>query len=144
MGWPGGKRMKAFVDGAVANPESKARLHFGPVRNAVAIRAATGLDLAGWKRKLTSDEIRKVLKTHGDAAREARRSPPQVAVTRSDFKRIRSIVEKPDSIQRGHLTGLSLNSVVYRKRIGGLTYVLVEEIQPKRQGLAVKTIYKLR
>lgn len=141
LGWPGGKRMKAFVDAAVANTGSKARLHFGPVRNAAAIRAATGLDVTGWKRKLGADEVRKILKDHGVAASERARG--QVAVTRADFKRIRSIVERPDSIALGGTSrGRALQTIVYQKRLGGVTYTLVEEMQPKRKGLQVKTMWK--
>jgi len=141
MGWPGGKRMKAFVDAAVANTGSKARLHFGPVRNAEAVRLATGLNVAGWKRKLGADEVRKILKDHGVASSERARG--QIAVTRSDFKRIRSIVERPDRIMIGGTTkGRALPTIVYQKRLGGVTYTLVEEMQPKRKGLQVKTMWK--
>lgn len=137
--------MRAFVDNALDNPQSKRRAFFGPMANAQQVSAATGVNVVGWKRKLGSDEVRKTMERHGNPAIEARLSPPQVAVTRSDFKRIRTVVERPDVITREHLTGSrQLQAIGYQKTIGRVRYHVIEELQPKRKGASFLTMWKVQ
>lgn len=134
--------MRAFVDNAEKNRQSKRRIFFGPAKNEAQLVGVLGGDAKGLRRKITSDEVRKILRDHGDPVAEARRSPPQAAITRSDFKRIRSIVERPDRIERGHETGVGEQAVKSHKKIGRYQYTVVEEMQPKRHSLVIKTMYK--
>jgi hypothetical protein len=137
--------MKSFVDNALDNTKSKRRAFFGAVSNAGQVHAATGINMAGWKRKMASDEVRKTIERHGNPATEARLSPPQVAVTRDDFKRIRSIVEHPDIVTKEHLTGSrQLQAVGYQKTIGKVRYHVIEELQPKRKGASFLTMWKVQ
>lgn len=136
--------MRAFVDNALDNPQSKRRAFFGPMTNAGQVSAATGINTNGWKRKLGSDEVRKTLERHGNPAEEARYSPRQIAVNRSDFKHIKVVVEKPDLVAKERLTGSrQLQAIRYEKTIGKTRYVVFEELQPKRKGAAFHTMWKV-
>ncbi|WP_343711898.1 phage portal protein [Inquilinus sp.] len=136
-----GKKAKALVDRATRDRTSKDWLVIGPVRNHAAVRAATGHDLRGWDRKITADAVRKILKDHGDPAAEGRRG--QAAITRSDFKRVRGVVERPDTIARGALTShRKLPAVVYTRKVGRYTFTVVEELQRGNKKAVLHTMWK--
>lgn len=137
----GGKKVKGLVDRATSDKGSKGWLLIGSVRNHAAIKAATGYDLRGWDRKITADAIRKIFKSHGNPATEKARG--QHAITRSDFKRVRSIVGKPDRISLGGQTrGGKLQALVYERRLAGRHYTVVETLQPGHRKAVLHTMYK--
>ena len=60
----------------------------------VELAKQTGLDIAGYRHKVTEDFKRHVEKRHGNPSTETKRG--QIAVTREDLDKIESIINTPD------------------------------------------------
>lgn len=110
-------------------------------QEAEQIKAATGLDVAGYKHTIDSFAIRHTYQKHGNAKLEALRG--QLPVTREDILRIPEIVASPDEITSLGKDALKNELIRYRKAFNGTTYY-VEEVRNKRGELAAKTLWKTR
>ena len=118
----------------------------GPVENHAAVLAKTGHDIAGYDRIIQSGAARHVLREHGNPMREARRKPPQVAITPRDFERIPHIVRKADNIStkvRSKTAGRP-STVEYEATLGRYRYTYTEEVRHGRGHVALKTLHKRR
>ena len=126
--------MKAFAETAVTNRQSRARLYFGEPRNIADLSRAAGRDLMGWRRRLGADEARKIIRDHGADA---------LPIRPSSFRHLRAILDTPDALRVGEKVTKhrKLPVLISTKRIGGLTYEAVEEMQSGRRSLAVLTFY---
>ena len=121
---------KRYITYAIVGDEEASRL-----------KAATGLDLAGYRRFLDYQAISHILAEHGDAAAEDRRG--QDAVTEQDLLLIVDVVLHPDTVTHGGETRRHLDAVLYAKRVNGWI-CCVEEVRTGDRLLAVKTFYKKR
>jgi hypothetical protein len=89
---------------------------------AIRLKRATGLDLVGYKHKITNTDIRHILKEHGEPSRETPRG--QKAVEQEDILLIPEITKNYDSVEL--LPELKENKRVlrYKKKIGNEYYYL--------------------
>lgn len=91
-------QLSGFVDEAIAGKNLDKKLYFGTVSKAVGKRIynATGLDVEGYNCSPAADEVRKILKDHGDEKNEDKRG--QRAITKEDFALIPDIVNNADKV----------------------------------------------
>ncbi|WP_258443274.1 DUF3519 domain-containing protein [Helicobacter sp. 16-1353] len=92
------------------------------------------------KRTLQGSEIKHTLKAHGDSAIEESRG--QIAITLEDIANYPNIVKNADEAITS-TTDRGLEAIVSFKQINGY-YVVVEEVRPKANELAFKTMRKNR
>jgi hypothetical protein len=91
----------------------------------------------GNAHSVESEFFRHVYKSHGDAAKEARRG--QVKIVRADFAALPGIIEHPDNVKKTK-TRSGQNAITYIKRVNGTIY-FVEEVR-KGRILMAKTMWK--
>lgn len=119
------------------------RVDLGEVRNAVAVKAATGVDISGYRRVIDSSAVRKTLKDHGDAKVELARKPKQSRITQVDFERIPEIIRLSGSAQgRLRPSGRKPTTLTYKADAGRWTYTYVEEVRTGQKQVALKTMWK--
>lgn len=102
------------------------------------IKDINGIDTTGYKHELTRDDLRHMMKQHGDTAAESAKG--QLAVTPDDLKLIPDIISTYDNIYEGTTKG-SRRSIVYEKKANGAIFY-VEVIATKQKALRSKTMWK--
>lgn len=107
---------------------------------AAKLKAATGLDLVGYKHSVDTFGIRHSYSEHGGDA-EIKRG--QLPISKEDFERIPEIIANPDKIELIGKDAMKQDLIRYTKRFNGTTYY-VEEVRNKRMELATKTLWKTR
>lgn len=105
------------------------------------LKAATGLDVAGYQHSLDNYSVRHILKAHGSAQTEALRG--QLPITHSDFANLPEIVTHWDKVESAGTTPQGRETIRYTKTIGD-TLFLVEEVRTKRKRLVPVSLYKRR
>ena len=94
------------------------------------------IDLTGYKRVITVQDVNHVIKQHGKDSRDKH------PINYSDFLHIPLIISEPDEIIKGSISDRTkLQCILYKKKIGDM-YFYVEEIRTRREKLALKTLYK--
>ncbi len=118
-------------------------IRFAVVRadEAARLQRAVGLNLDGYRRSVDNHALRHIIKSHGDAAREATRG--QLPVTAEDVGLIPEIVRTPDAVQAAGVDPTGNPLIRYRKQVGDVLFY-VEEVRRGRQELAAKTMWKTR
>ena len=132
-----------FISRALSGQAGGAVLSLGRVSdgNAVAVRVATGIDIAGFVRTISASEVRHIFKSHGDPAREALRG--QQAITKADLAEAVVIAERAVGvIVKGEERGHKPRRLVYTSPMNGGTVEYVETLHPGRRVVAVKTMRK--
>jgi hypothetical protein len=129
---------------------------FGPVpeRAAHAISKLTGIDVSaasGYRMVMTGEAVKHVLASHGDPLIEAKRKPPQAAVTVEDFHHIAQIAEEFDDMLLGERKKhADAPAVMLRQHLPAdgagpaVQAYLVMQVRTnaKRPRVALKTYYK--
>lgn len=134
------RRIRRLVREAVSHKSRQKRIDLGPV-DAADIQLRAGRTLHGYSRTIGTEDVRHVMKKHGDPVVERARG--QVAVTRRDFERIPDIIEGAHSLKAiGRPGSGKLERLVYEARVGGYNYTYIEEIRPKSRVVALKTFFK--
>ena len=99
--------------------------------------------MTGRSHEIRADDLRHMLKAHGDAEVESRRTPAQIAITQADLQRIPEILSSYDAIEKGAATKKG-KSVRYRKRINGEIYYVERLIRTRRERILLgKTMWKV-
>ncbi|QDR80243.1 glucosaminidase domain-containing protein [Sporomusa termitida] len=129
-----------FVEKALSHKEY-AWLNIKKVEpnTAERIQSLIGVDVSDYMHNITSDDLRHIIKQHGDPAKEHQRG--QLPVTDVDLKRIPEIISNYDRI----LPGEEINNqkaVVYEKRMDDGTVNYVETVLTGRKVLRTKTMWK--
>jgi hypothetical protein len=110
---------------------------------AAAIKAETGLDVAGFERVVDNYGIRHTDKQHGRASTETPRG--QLPITRDDIADIPLIVAEPDKIAYGGKDGIGRDIIVYSKTLGDeeerLTFY-AEEVRGGKKQLVLQSMWK--
>jgi len=135
-------------DFAAAPKDATGRIELGivPAEGAARInqRYAAGgitIDVTGWRDVVDADFVRKALRDHGDAKKEASRG--QLALGPDDFARIPDVLRAPDEIVfGGHDPVSGLNSVILSRRLEDGAIYLIEVAQTGRRALSAKTMFK--
>jgi hypothetical protein len=113
-------------------------LYFGEVdaKAAEKIERETGLNVKGYRRRITNRDMRHIIKRHGSEATESPRG--QIPVTKEDFLLLPKITEKYDTVKTEFDRDGS-RVLVYQKRIGG-RYYYVETVGGKNKVLSAKSM----
>lgn len=130
-----------FVKSALANGKNIDRAYMGIVPNIVAgkILAETGVDVSGYGVMMNGDDVRHILKGHGNSGAEAARG--QVAVTEGAVARIPQVIAHPDNVYlSADADGKGRRAIVFEKRIGD-TYVTIQGVANGKKLLQTDTLY---
>ena len=130
-----------FVDEAINSKSSNKTIYFGKINDSLAqeIYNSTGIDVKGYNLSLKANNIKKILKDHGDVKTEELRG--QVAVTKDDFRYIDDIVLENDTFFSSGTTPAGKPSITFEKVINE-KYMLVEYVSDKHHTLEVQTMWK--
>lgn len=140
----GEPEIRELVEFAKTGPANEKRaVTFASVSpdEAEKIKAATGLEVEGFRHVVDSFGIRHALKKHGNSASEESRG--QIAIDESDIAKIPEIIAAPDSIEGGGKDSAGRDVIVYRKTFED-TIIYVEEVREGRWELVSKTLWKTR
>ena len=135
------KEVESFVDKELSIKTSNNKILFGKVSDELAnkINKEFGINVNDYGIALKGDNVRKIMKDHGDTQKEAQRG--QIAVTKKDFDYIDDIVLEPDNIYVSGQTPSGKPSLTFEKSINN-KYTLVEFVSDKNHTLEVQTMYK--
>lgn len=130
-----------FVLEEIAKKQSNNCIYFGKVNKKVSDRVYNELniDISGYNISLKGDNVRKIMKSHGNKINEEKRG--QVSVTLNDFNLIGDIISEPDEIRLSKNTKDGKPSITFVKCIKN-KYTLVEFVSSKKHNLEVHTLYK--
>lgn len=131
----------SFVKNALSNKQNVDRAYLGKVPDSVAhtIRQNTGLDIHGFGVMLNGNDVRHIIKKHGDILSEQARG--QVAVTADDIARIPEILAAPDRVYLSDETDTKgRKTLVFEKRIGD-KYISIQGVSDGKRVLQTDTLY---
>lgn len=134
------KQFREFIRTVRSNPTFNKKMYFGAIPEAYAavIKNETGIDVNNYNCTLSSDEIRKIFKDHGDEQKEALRG--QKAITEDDIVHIPEVLQAPDKIKLSDKKYDGKSAIEFTKNIDGrLTVVAV--VSDKHLDLRVQTAY---
>lgn len=134
------EQLAQFISDSIANKTMDKKMYFGAIPSDLAARIKTdaGVDVEGFNLSLGSNEIRKILKDHGDPATEAMRG--QRAITADDFAHIADIVLNPSNIVLSDQTYNGKPAIIFSGEYNGRMNV-VAVVSNKRLDLFVQTVY---
>ena len=118
-------------------------MYFGKIPSELSAKVfeKTGVNVAGYNFTLRMDEIRKMLKDHGQRAKEANRG--QQPITQKDFARIPTVVLNPDNIKLSDKLFEGKPVILFEKEINGRKTV-VAYVTKKHMDLTVQTMYLVK
>ena len=130
-----------FVNKELSKKTSNNKILFGKVSDEIAttISKQFGINIDNYSISLKGDNVRKIIKDHGNPETESKRG--QIAVTKSDFDYIDDIILEPDNIYLSGTTSSGKPSITFEKNINN-KYTLVEFVSDKNYTLEVQTMYK--
>lgn len=141
------KELHNRIQNAILSKNSRKNTFLGTVSNKVAskIKSLFGIDVSGRKHIISDNDIRHMIKQHGNQTIEASRG--QIAITTKDIEKIPDIIATYDSIEKGSInkdafTKQNFNTIRYKKQYSdNITYV-VEVIPSNSNNLTIKTMWK--
>lgn len=135
------KDINKFVLEELTKKQSNNCIYFGKVSKKISDRVYNELniDISGYNISLKGDNVRKIMKSHGNKINEEKRG--QVSVTLNDFNLIGDIISEPDEIRLSKNTKDGKPSITFVKCIKN-KYTLVEFVSSKKHNLEVHTLYK--
>lgn len=141
------KELHNRIQNAILSKNSRKNTFLGTVSNKVAskIKSLFGIDVSGRNHIISDNDIRHMIKQHGNQTIEASRG--QIAITTKDIEKIPDIIAKYDSIEKGSInkdtfTKQDFNTIRYKKQYSdNITYV-VEVIPSSSNNLTIKTMWK--
>ena len=131
---------KAQIDDWKKQNKQKAIKFLGTVTpEIVKLAKSAGLDIEGYKHKVTDDFARHVIKKHGNKKEEAKRG--QIAVTQEDLDNIKTVMNTPDIVVAGVKKNGKDRIVLVKNTEHGS--ILVEEVLSGRRNktLNAKTFW---
>jgi hypothetical protein len=147
--WQGSKKiilyenraqLEDFIETAISDGSYQRKMYFGMIPDALSMRvkSETGIDISEYNLVLRADEIRKILRDHGDELKEAKHG--QRAINRDDFISIPEIVVNPDSIELSNKLYDGKPTLLFKKVLNGKT-VAVAHASIQTHDLTVQTMY---
>jgi len=134
------EQYRRFIRDAAADGTLNKKMYFGAVNADLAeyIQKMTGISVEGYNCSVGTNEIRKILKDHGDAAKEAMRG--QRSITEDDFVNIPKVIMNPSNIVKSSQLYNGKPAIVFSsEQLGRLRVVAV--VSDKRLDLFVQTAY---
>ncbi len=135
------KDIKLFVKNELLKKTSNSKIYLGKINDITAnrIKNSTGLYLKNYNISLKGDNVRKIIKDHGNKTLENLRG--QEAITPKDFEYIDDIILDADYIFLSEKTKHGKNVITFEKKINN-KYTLVEFISSKRKNIETHTMFK--
>ena len=133
-------QFKQFIQDALNDKNLGKKMYFGAIPEDLAnrINQETGVDVANYNCSISSYEIKKIFKDHGNEATENLRG--QRAITEDDLLNIPIIIQSPDNIVLSPQTYNGRPVLLFEKEINGRTVVTAYTSQ-KHHDLSVQTMF---
>lgn len=131
----------SFVRNALSNKQNVDRAYLGKVPDRVAqkVLADTGVDIRGMGAMMNGNDVRHIMKDHGDPMAEAARG--QVPVTPDDIARIPEVISAPDHVTVSSETdSKGRTALVFEKQIGD-KYITIQGVSDGKHVLQTDTLY---
>lgn len=131
-------QIQKIIDAAIENKGSKAWEDLGYLseEEILLIKDKFEMDLTGYKRVITVDDVNHAIKRHGNIKVDS------YPIDYADLLLIPHIVNNCDDLIQGEETNqTNLKTLIWIKEIGD-KYYFVEEVRTGRSKLALKTFYK--
>lgn len=134
------EQLSQFISDSIADKTMDKKMYFGaiPADLASRIESDTGVNVENFNLSLGSYEVRKILKDHGNAAKEAARG--QRAIVADDFGHITDIVLNPTEITLSNQGYMGKPAIIFSGDHNGRMNV-VAVVSDKRLDLFVQTVY---
>lgn len=134
------QQLYRFISDSIKNKTMDKKMYFGAVSSELAarIKTDTGIDVENYNLSLGSYEVRKILKDHGNEAKEAARG--QRAIVAEDFGHITDVILNPTSIALSEQDYMGKPAIVFSGENNGKMNV-VAVVSDKRLDLFVQTVY---
>lgn len=134
------EQLLQFISDSIADKTMDKKMYFGaiPADLASRIKSDTGVNVENFNLSLGSYEVRKILKDHGNAAKEAARG--QRAIVADDFGHITDIVLNPTEITLSNQDYMGKPAIIFSGDHNGRMNV-VAVVSDKRLDLFVQTVY---
>lgn len=134
------EQLSQFISDSIADKTMDKKMYFGaiPADLASRIESDTGVNVENFNLSLGSYEVRKILKDHGNAAKEAARG--QRAIVADDFGHITNIVLNPTEITLSNQDYMGKPAIIFSGDHNGRMNV-VAVVSDKRLDLFVQTVY---
>lgn len=130
-----------FVRNALRNKQSSERAYLGKIPDSVArmVKEQTGVDISGFGAVLHSDNIRHIMKQHGDPMMEPLRG--QVPLTAEHIAVIPEVLSSPDRVYLSPETDSRGRKVLgFEKNIGG-NYITMQAVSDGTHSIQTDTVY---
>lgn len=129
-----------FVKESLDTKSSNKKIYYGKINDLLVeqIYEELGINVKDYNLSLRADNVRKIIKDHGNTYREKLRG--QIPVSVEDFKYIDDIVAANDCFYYSGRTKEGKPSITFEKTIGN-KYVVVEYISEKHHNLEVQTMW---
>lgn len=131
----------SFVRNALSNKQNVDRAYLGKVPDRVAqkVLADTGVDIRGMGAMMNGNDVRHIMKDHGDPIAETARG--QVPVTPDDIARIPEVISAPDRVTVSPETdSKGRTALVFEKQIGD-KYITIQGVSDGKHVLQTDTLY---
>lgn len=131
----------SFVRNALSNKQNVDRAYLGKVPDRVAqkVLADTGVDIRGMGTMMNGNDVRHIMKDHGDPIAETARG--QVPVTPDDIARIPEVISAPDRVTVSLETdSKGRTALVFEKQIGD-KYITIQGVSDGKHVLQTDTLY---
>ena len=130
----------AFVRNALTNRQNNDRAYMGKISNETAdrIQAETGMKIHQYNAVLQSDNVRHIIKRHGQASGGGK---GQVPVTEQDIALIPQVLASPDKVSlSGSKDSRGRPVLVFEKEIGN-NYVTLQAVTDGNHSIQTDTLF---
>ena len=139
------KQFDEIITNAINDKKAKGSITLAKVNKKVAnrIKQITGIDTLDRGERISASDIRHILKQHGDKKIEA--SKGQLAITKTDLKKIPDVIENFDRIEKGNINkdrNGEHQTVRFVKKYDNNILYVVEVVPNKSKTLTIKTMWK--
>ncbi len=134
-------QFREFIEKSLTDKQYKKKIYFGaiPTELATLIKSKTGISVENYNCSLSSDEIRKIFKDHGNDKTEALRG--QKGIKKDDMLNIPKVIESPEKIELSPNKYNGKPAIHFVKDIDG-KFTVVAVVSDNRLDLFVQTAYK--
>ena len=131
------EQFRKLIQKAVVDKQYNKKIYFGAVDAPLAqrIKDAIGVDVTNYTCSLSTQEIRKILKDHGNEEKEALRG--QTAVDEDDIVELPGVIQFPESVKKSPDTYNGKPAVIFVKN----RMTVVGVVSDKHMDLFIQTAY---
>ena len=130
-----------FVRNALSNKQNVDRAYLGKVPDRVAqqVLRDTGIDISGLSAMINGNDVRHIIKDHGDPIAETARG--QVSVTPKDIALVSEILSSPDHVSLStESDSKGRTALIFEKQYGD-KYITVQGVSDGKHVLQTDTLY---